>query len=131
MSKNEDYRIERDFLGEVRVPARAYYGVQTLRAVHNFPISGLKLPREFIRAQGIIKYAAARANMQLGLLNKEIGDAIARAALEVVEGKLDSSFVVDVFQAGAGTSQNMNANEVITNRALEILGKPLGNYKVV
>ncbi len=129
--EEEDFRTERDFLGEVRVPARAYYGVQTLRAVHNFPISGLKLPREFIRAQGIIKYAAARANMQLGLLNKEIGDAIARAALEVVEGKLDSSFVVDVFQAGAGTSQNMNANEVITNRALEILGKPLGNYKLI
>lgn len=127
----ESFRIEKDFLGEVKVPSEAYYGVQTLRAVRNFPISGLRLPREFIRAQGIIKYSAAKANMQLQLLNKKIGEAILQASLEVIEGKLDSSFVVDVFQAGAGTSQNMNANEVIANRALEILGERLGNYKIV
>lgn len=126
-----DFRIEKDFLGEVKVPSNAYYGVQTLRAVHNFPISGLRLPREFIRAQGIIKFSAAKANMQLGLLDKKIGNAITEAAKQVIEGTLDSSFVVDVFQAGAGTSQNMNANEVIANKALELLGEPLGNYKVV
>src|SRR5487761_1032703 len=125
------FRIEKDFLGEVKVPSNAYYGVQTLRAVHNFPISGLRLPREFIRAQGIIKFSAAKANMQLGLLDKKIGKAITAAAKQVIEGTLDSSFVVDVFQAGAGTSQNMNANEVIANRALELLGERLGNYKVV
>src|SRR5579875_1990079 len=131
MSKNEDYRIEKDFLGEVQVPKNAYYGVQTLRAVHNFPISELKLPREFIRAQGIIKYAAATANVKLGLLDERVGRAIQSAAKEVIAGKLDSSFVVDVFQAGAGTSQNMNANEVIANRAIEVLGGSLGDYKVV
>lgn len=130
-SKEQETRTEKDFLGEVKVPAGAYYGVQTLRAVHNFPISGLKLPREFIRAQGIIKLSAALANMELGLLDKKIGQAIARAATEVMEGKLDSHFVVDVFQAGAGTSQNMNANEVIANRALQILGERMGNYTVV
>ena len=125
------FRIEKDFLGEVKVPSNAYYGVQTLRAVHNFPISGLRLPREFIRAQGIIKFSAAKANMQLGLLDKKIGNAITAAAQQVIEGTIDSSFVVDVFQAGAGTSQNMNANEVIANKALELLGERLGNYKVV
>src|SRR5487761_372032 len=125
------FRIEKDFLGEVKVPSNAYYGVQTLRAVHNFPISGLRLPREFIRAQGIIKFSAAKANMQLGLLDKKIGKAITAAAKQVIEGTLDSSFVVDVFQAGAGTSQNMNANEVIANRALELLGERLGNYGIV
>src|SRR5487761_1550927 len=125
------YRVEKDFLGEVQVPAGAYYGVQTLRAIHNFPISGLKLPREFVRAQGIIKLAAAKANMRTGLLDKKIGGAIVQAATEVIEGKLDSSFVLDVFQAGAGTSQNMNANEVIANRSIEILGGRLGDYKLV
>ncbi len=126
-----DYRIEKDFLGEVRVPKDAYYGVQTIRAVHNFPISGLKLPREFIRAQGIIKRSAAKANLRVGLLDKRIGEAIVQASTEVIEGKFDSSFVVDAFQAGAGTSQNMNANEVIANRAIEILGGQLGNYRLV
>src|SRR5579875_261817 len=129
--KNQDFRVERDFLGEVEVPNEAYYGVQTLRAVNNFPISGLRLPREFIRAQGIIKFAAARANVQLGLLDGKIGEAIAQASREVIEGKLDSNFVVDVYQAGAGTSQNMNANEVIANRALEIMGFQKGDYKII
>ena len=128
---NDSYRIEKDFLGEVKVPSDAYYGVQTLRAVHNFPISGLKLPREFIRAQGIIKLSAAKANMQVGRLDKKTGEAIVQAAKEVIEGRHDKSFVVDVFQAGAGTSQNMNANEVIANRTIEILGGNLGNYKLV
>jgi fumarate hydratase class II len=134
LSKNSiesDYRVERDFLGEVRVPKEAYYGVQTLRAVHNFPISGLKLQREFIRAQAIIKLAAAKANLKLGLLDKRIADAIVQASTEMMEGKFDSSFIVDVYQAGAGTSQNMNANEVIANRAIQILGGELGNYKLV
>jgi aspartate ammonia-lyase len=124
-------RIEKDFIGTVEVPADAYYGVQTLRAVHNFPISGLRLPREFIRAQGIIKLSAAKANMQVGALDKTIGEAIVKAATEVIEGNFDSSFVVDVFQAGAGTSQNMNANEVIANRAIELLGGNKGEYKRV
>lgn len=128
---SRSYRVEKDFLGEVQVPVGAYYGVQTLRAIHNFPISGLKLPREFVRAQGIIKLAAAKANMRTGLLDKKIGGAIVQAATEVIEGKLDSSFILDVFQAGAGTSQNMNANEVIANRAIEILGGRLGDYKLV
>ena len=131
MTAEGHFRIEKDFLGEVKVPADAYYGVQTFRAVENFPISGLRLPREFIRAQGIIKYSAAEANMEVGRLDKKIGEAIAKAAKEVIEGKFDSSFVVDVFQAGAGTSQNMNANEVIANRAIEILGGARGNYKLV
>ncbi|MGH2639902.1 MAG: lyase family protein, partial [Rhabdochlamydiaceae bacterium] len=125
------FRIEKDFLGEVKVPQEAYYGVQTFRAVENFPISGLRLPREFIRAQGIIKYSAAKANMQVGRLDKRIGEAILNASQEVIDGKFDSNFVVDVFQAGAGTSQNMNANEVIANRAIEILGGKRGDYKLV
>ena len=130
-ANSKNFRIEKDFLGEVQVPRNAYYGVQTLRAVHNFPISGLRLPREFIRAQGIIKYSAATANIKMGMLDPTIGSAIQKAAMETIEGKFDASFVVDVFQAGAGTSQNMNANEVIANRALEILGSNLGNYKMV
>lgn len=131
MSGNLKYRIERDFLGEVKVPSEAYFGVQTLRAVENFPISGLRLPREFIRAQGIIKFAAAKANMEVGRLDKKIGEVITKAAKDVIDGKFDSNFVVDVFQAGAGTSQNMNANEVIANRAIEILGGERGSYKLV
>lgn len=123
-----DYRVEKDFLGEVHVPKEAYWGVQTQRAVENFPVSGLRLPRRFIRAQGLIKMAAAKANMEVGRLEKEPGQAIVQAAEEVIAGTLDDHFVVDVYQAGAGTSQNMNANEVIANRANEILGRPLGSY---
>ncbi len=129
--KQQKFRIEKDFLGEVKVPEDAYYGVQTLRAVHNFPISGLKLPREFIRGQGIIKLSAAKANMKTAVLDSMIGGAIVSASQEVVDGKFDSSFIVDVFQAGAGTSQNMNANEVIANRAIEILGGKKGDYGLV
>ncbi|MEM2700428.1 MAG: lyase family protein, partial [Nitrososphaerota archaeon] len=100
-------RIERDTLGEMYVPADAYYGAQTARAVDNFPISGLRFPRQFIRAFGLIKYAAARANVRLGLLDERRGNAIMQAAMEVAEGKLDDQFVVDVYQTGSGTSTNM------------------------
>jgi fumarate hydratase class II len=121
-----DYRIEVDLLGEVRIPASAYYGAHTQRALENFPISGRRMPREFIRAVGIIKCAAAEANMSLGLLDREIGEAIMRAAREVTEGAFHHEFVVDVYQTGSGTSTNMNANEVIANRAIELLGGKIG-----
>ncbi len=126
-----DYRIETDSLGEVRVPANVYYGAQTMRAAQNFPISDLRLPRPFIRALGLIKRAAAEVNMELGLLEEQIGLAIVQAAQDVAEGKYDDQFVVDVFQTGSGTSTNMNANEVIGNRAIEILGGKLGSKKPV
>ncbi|MDW8083663.1 MAG: class II fumarate hydratase [Candidatus Caldarchaeum sp.] len=125
------YRIEADTLGEMKVPADALYGAQTARAVDNFPISGLRFPRSFIRALGLIKHAAAEANMELGLLDQRIGQAISKAALEVAEGLHDRHFVVDVFQTGSGTSTNMNANEVIANRALEILGLNRGDKKTI
>jgi fumarate hydratase class II len=121
-----DYRSEIDSLGEVRVPASAYYGAHTQRALENFPISGRRMPREFIRAMGIIKGAAAEANMSLGLVERELGGAIVRAAREVREGAFDHEFVVDVYQTGSGTSTNMNANEVIANRAIELLGGKIG-----
>ncbi|HEX6971148.1 MAG TPA: lyase family protein, partial [Limnochordia bacterium] len=114
-------------MGEVRVPARAYYGAQTQRAVENFPISGIRFPRPFIRALGLIKQAAAETNAELGLLPSELGRAIAAAAGEVAEGKFDDQFVLDVFQTGSGTSTNMNANEVIANRAIERLGGTIGS----
>ena len=116
-----EYRIERDSLGELKVPADAYYGAQTQRAVENFPISGVRFPRVFIRALGAIKHAAAEANLELGLLDEERAKAILQAAEEVIEGQLDDQFVLDVFQTGSGTSTNMNANEVIAGRANEIL----------
>jgi fumarate hydratase class II len=119
-------RIERDSMGEMLVPAHAYYGAQTARAVENFPISGLRFPRSFIAALGTIKAACARVNMELGLLDRTIGDAIVRAATEVAEGGLDGEFPLDIFQTGSGTSTNMNANEVIANRALEHLGATRG-----
>ena len=115
------YRIEKDSMGELKVPADAYYGAQTARAVENFPISGLRFPRTFIRAMGAIKHAAAAVNLELGLLDEERAHAILQAAEEVIEGKLDDQFVVDVFQTGSGTSTNMNTNEVIAGRANEIL----------
>ena len=124
-------RIERDTLGKVKLPDNVYYGAQTKRAVNNFPISGLTLPRNFIKAQGVVKLAAARANGGLGELDKKVFRAIEKAAKEVIKGTHDDHFVVDVYQAGAGTSQNMNANEVIANRAIEILGGKKGDYSVV
>jgi fumarate hydratase class II len=120
-------RIEKDSMGPLEVPADAYYGVQTQRAVTNFPISGWPLPPRFIHAMGRIKRAAARTNLELGLIDKKVSDAIVAAATEVVDGKLDAQFPVDVFQTGSGTSTNMNTNEVIASRANEILGGKRGD----
>ena len=120
-------RIERDSMGEFEVPVDAYYGAQTMRAVVNFPISDLRFPRSFIRALANVKLAAAHTNADLGLLDSDISAAIAAAAQEVADGKLDSEFVVDIFQTGSGTSTNMNANEVISNRAIEIKGGVIGS----
>ncbi len=127
----EEYRLETDSLGTVRVPAGAYYGAQTQRALENFPVSGMRMPREFIRALGIVKQAAAEANQELGLLPVRIAEAIIRAAGEVAEGKFDGDFVVDVYQTGSATSSNMNANEVIANRAIELLGGRIGSKSPV
>jgi fumarate hydratase class II len=125
-----DFRTERDSLGEVEVPAEALYGVQTQRAVLNFPISGLRPWRAFIWSMAIIKRAAAEVHLDLGMLDEARGRAIAQAAQEVIEGRWDDQFVVDPFQAGAGTSHNMNTNEVIANRATQLLGGSLGQYLV-
>ena len=122
-----DYRIERDSLGEVRVPAHAYYGAQTQRAVNNFPVSGRRPYPAFIWSMAAIKRAAAEVNRDLGLLEPRLAEAIIQAAEEVMAGKLMDHFVVDPFQAGAGTSHNMNINEVIANRASELLGVPLNS----
>ena len=120
MAKSK-YRVESDSMGKMKVPSDAYYGAQTARAVENFPVSGRTLPREFIRAMGLVKLAAAQTNAELGFLKKNTARAVARAAKEVVDGELDDHFVVDVFQTGSGTSTNMNTNEVIANRAAELL----------
>ena len=124
-------RRERDSLGTLRIPATAYYGIQTFRAVQNFPISGLRLPTEMVRAYAFIKKAAAVANAQVGALPAAKSRAIQRACDEILKGRLADQFVVDVYQAGAGTSFNMNANEVIANRANELLGAPKGSYRFV
>jgi len=124
-------RIDHDSLGEIKVPAEAYWGAQTQRAVENFQISTLRLQPAFIRAQAILKRACAKANVELGQLDPIIGQAIAKATDEILAGKYLDQFVVDVYQAGAGTSQNMNANEVIANRAIEILGGRRGDYEKI
>ncbi len=121
-------RMEHDALGEKSVPADVYYGIQTLRAVENFPISGLRAHPAFIVATAQVKLAAARTNTALGRLDPAIGEAVASAAEEVIAGRWHDQFVMDVYQAGAGTSHNMNANEVLANRALELLGEARGNY---
>ena len=126
-----DTRREADFLGEVEVPADAYFGAQTWRAVHNFPISGLRQPAVLIRALAEIKKAAALVHKDLGALKPAVADAIAQAADEVIAGRHDDQFVVDVFQAGAGTSTHMNINEVLANRAAELLGGERGTYDLV
>ena len=126
MEKREGYRIEKDSMGEMVVPEQALWGAQTQRAVENFPISGYRFPRGFIRALGMVKYGAARANMSLELLDKRIGEAILQASEEVMQGKWDDQFILDIFQTGSGTSTNMNANEVIASRANLLLGAPLG-----
>ena len=127
MSEDREFRVERDSMGEFNVPADAYYGAQTMRAVENFPISELRFPRSFIRAIGQVKLAAAQVNSDLGLLDKNLAYIIGEAAAEVAEGKHDDQFVVDIFQTGSGTSTNMNANEVISNRAIEVLGGERGS----
>ncbi|MGD0624231.1 MAG: class II fumarate hydratase [Thermodesulfobacteriota bacterium] len=128
---SERFRIEKDSLGEMRVPERAYWGAETQRAIENFPISNFRFPRRFLRALGMLKKASAMANMELVLLLKELGEAISLAAQEVMDGKFDNQFVVDVFQTGSGTSTNMNANEVIANRGNEILGGKIGERKPI
>ncbi len=126
----DGFRIETDSMGEMRVPADALYGAQTARAVENFPISNLRFPRHFLWALGLIKKHAARTNAALGLLPGNLAQAIEQAAQEVIDGKWDGQFVVDVFQTGSGTSTNMNANEVIAHRASELLGAPRGERRV-
>lgn len=116
----QQFRIESDSMGEMKIPADAYYGAQTGRAVENFPISELRFDRRFIAAMGLIKYAAAEASAKLGVLDPQKRDLIQQAAQEVIDGKLDDQFVVDIFQTGSGTSTNMNTNEVIASRANEI-----------
>jgi fumarate hydratase class II len=125
------HRKERDSMGEVKVPRDALFGAQTRRALDNFPVSELRKPRRFVQALGAIKLEAANVNHELGLLDEEVKDAIVEAAEEVVNGVHDNQFVVDVFQTGSGTSTNMNANEVISNRAIQIVGGELGSKEPV
>ena len=121
--KNKTFRIEKDSMGELEVPADALWGAQTQRAVNNFPISGLTMPRQFIAALGLVKWAAAGANAELGLIQNDVAIAIQKAALAVSEGEYDEHFPIDIFQTGSGTSSNMNANEVISHLATASLGK--------
>ncbi|MDO5105013.1 aspartate ammonia-lyase, partial [Capnocytophaga sp.] len=127
----EKFRIESDLLGDLQVPAQAYYGVQTQRAIDNFHITGSKMSEfpEFVRAIAYVKLAAAQTNHQLGLLSNELLKSISQACNELIEGKMHDQFPVDMIQGGAGTSVNMNANEVIANRALEIMGHQRGDYQ--
>jgi len=120
------YRVETDSMGEVRVPAKAYYGAQTQRAIGNFPVSGERMPLPVLHAAAMIKGFAAEVNAGLGLIDPALAEAISRAARETLEGKFDDQFPVDVFQTGSGTSTNMNVNEVLANRGNELLGRPLG-----
>lgn len=131
VSTKPDTRVERDSMGQMDVPAEAYYGASTQRAVLNFPISDLRYPRSFIRALALVKAYGAEVNKEYGELDGKVADAIHKAALEVADGKFDNQFVVDIFQTGSGTSTNMNANEVIANRAIEILGGTRGDRNLV
>ncbi|WP_252701036.1 class II fumarate hydratase [Natronosalvus vescus] len=126
----DQFRTEEDSLGEMQVPVDAYWGAQTQRAIENFPISGISFGRRFVRALGVVKKAAAQANSDLEQVDAEIADAIVEAADEVIAGEHDDQFPVDVFQTGSGTSSNMNANEVIANRAAEIMGAEIGDRVV-
>ena len=126
-----DFRIEKDSLGPVQVPADALYGAQTMRAVENFPISGIPFPRSFIRALGLVKLAAAQVNQELGHLEPQLAEAIVQASQEVADGRWDGDFPIDIYQTGSGTSTNMNANEVISNRAIQILGGEVGSKSPV
>src|SRR5687768_1990469 len=125
-----EYRMEKDSLGEMKVPSGALWGAQTQRAVENFPISNLRFPRSFIAAMGSIKKAAAESNRELGLLPDDVARDVIAAADEVIAGKLDENFVLDIFQTGSGTSSNMNANEVIANRAIQLRGGKVGEKGV-
>ena len=131
VSDSQEFRLERDSMGEFNVPADAYYGANTMRAVLNFPISDLRFGRSFIHAIATIKLAAAQVNSELDLLPDDIADAIVTAAGQVADGDFDDQFVVDIFQTGSGTSTNMNANEVISNRAIENLGGAKGSRSPV
>jgi aspartate ammonia-lyase len=131
MTKDSEYRIEKDSMGSREIPAHVYYGIQTLRAIENFPISGLKPLSTYVDACLLIKKATAKANGELNCISPEIATAIIQAADEILQGKLRDQFVVDVYQAGAGTSHHMNINEVLANRALEILADTKGNYQRV
>jgi fumarate hydratase, class II len=126
-SAEQQFRVERDSMGEVKVPQQAHYGAQTQRAIDNFPISQRRFPREFIRAIGLIKMAATQVNRELGLLDARLSEPIVGAAQEVVDGKFDADFAIDIYQTGSGTSTNMNANEVIANRAIELAGGTRGS----
>jgi fumarate hydratase class II len=129
--KDHGFRVESDSMGEMKVPQKAYWGAQTQRAVENFPISSIRWSRVFIETLGMLKMAAARANVELGLLDAEIGQTIEKAAREVMDGRFDEQFVVDIFQTGSGTSTNMNANEVIASRSNELLGGEVGSRSPV
>ena len=126
-----EYRIESDSMGEVNVPKDRYYGAQTARSLSNFKIGGDRFPRELIRALGVLKKAAAMTNEELGTLPKEKAQLIIKAADEVIEGKLDAHFPLVVWQTGSGTQTNMNANEVISNRAIELAGGEMGSKKPI
>lgn len=130
-SSKENFRTERDSLGQKKVPANVLYGIQTSRAVENFPVSSFRFPLEMIYAIAEIKVSAARANSEVGAISKKTANAIVIAAREIIEGKMNDEFVVDAYQAGAGTSSHMNVNEVIANRANELLGGRRGEYKPV
>ncbi len=125
------FRTEMDSMGEMKIPRNAYWGPETQRAIENFPISGLRFPRIFLRALAMIKMTAAQVNMELGLLERRLERAIVQAAREILEGKFDHQFVLDIFQTGSGTSTNMNANEVIAHRANQILGGKIGDKKPI
>jgi fumarate hydratase class II len=129
-SAEQQFRLEKDSMGEVKVPQHAYYGAQTQRAIENFPISQRRFPREFIRAIGLIKMAATEVNRELGLLEERLAKPIVRAAQEVIDGKCDADFAIDIYQTGSGTSTNMNANEVIANRAIELAGGTRGSRMI-
>ncbi len=129
MTDKIEFRVERDSMGDRQIASNVYYGIQTLRAIENFPISGIKPLPTYVDACLLIKKATAIVNGELGCIPQDISQAIVQATDEILAGKLRDQFVVDVYQAGAGTSHHMNVNEVLANRALEILGDEKGNYK--
>jgi aspartate ammonia-lyase len=131
VEKHIQFRVEKDFIGEKNVPTDAYYGISTLRAVENFPITGYRVSEYLIKAIAIVKKSAAQANLDIGQLDETVAQAIIQASEEIIAGQFHDQFLVDPIQGGAGTSMNMNANEVIANRALELIGQPKGNYSVI